>query len=86
MRERSELKGEYAQKFENDNQEELKNAISEAGLSCCSYCEYITDEPVRYKDYDFIQQKIGKLNCEILCDNCYEYMYSLELVKPIKEH
>lgn len=85
MRDRSELKGEYATKFEDDNQEELTHAISEAGLSCCSHCGYITDEIVRYKDHDFTQEKSLKNDLEVLCDNCYEYIYSLGFVKPIKE-
>ena len=85
MRDRQELKGEYIQKFEDDNQEELKHSISEAGLHCCDHCGYITDELVRFKDYDFTQEKVLATDYDTLCDNCYEYLYSLGLVSPIKE-
>ena len=85
MRERSELKGAYATKFKDDNQQELKNAIFEAGLSCCSNCDYITDELVRYKDHDFIQNNVFQRECEVLCDDCYKHMYSLGLLKQINE-
>ena len=87
MRDRQELKGEYIQKFEaeGDNQEELQHAISEAGLHCCNHCGYITDELVRFKDYDFTQSNVLKKDYNTLCDDCYDYMYSLDLVKPIKE-
>ena len=85
MRNRQELKGEYIQKFEDDNQEELKHSISESGLHCCDHCGYITDELVRFKDYDFTQEKKLNQDYNTLCDNCYEYMYSLDFVKPIKE-
>ena len=87
MRYRQELKGEYIQKFEEecDNQEELQHAISEAGLYCCDHCGYITDELVRFKDYDFIQEKKLNQDYNTLCDNCYEYFYTQDFVKPIKE-
>lgn len=86
MLSRQELRGEYIQKFEDNNQQELKHAISEAGLHCCDNCGYITDELVRFKDYDFTQEKSLKNDLEIICDNCYEYMYSLDFIKPIKEN
>ena len=82
MRDRQELKGEYISSFE---QEDLQHAISEAGLHCCDHCGYITDELVRFKDYDFTQEKKLNQDYNTLCDNCYEYMYSLDFVKPIKE-
>lgn len=85
MRDRQELRGEYIAKFEDDNQENLQHAISEAGLHCCDHCGYITDELVRFKDYDFTQEKKLKKDYEVLCDNCYEYLYSIDFVKPIKE-
>ena len=85
MRDRQELKGEYIQKFEDDNQQELKHAISESGLHCCDYCGYITDELVRFKDYDFTQEKKLNQDYDTLCDNCYEYMYSLDFIKPIRQ-
>ena len=85
MRDRQELRGEYLAKFEDDSQQELKHAISEAGLHCCDHCGYITDESVRFKDYDFTQSQKLKQDYDTLCDNCYEYMYSLDFVKPIKE-
>ena len=85
MRDRQELKGEYIQKFEDDNQQELKHAISEAGLHCCDHCGYITDELVRFKDYDFTQSRKLNQDYDTLCDNCYEYMYSLDFVKPIRQ-
>lgn len=87
MRDRQELKGEYIQKFEEegDNQEELQHAISEAGLHCCDHCGYITYELVRFKDYDFTQEKKLNQDYNILCDNCYEYFYEQDFVKPIKE-
>ena len=85
MRDRQELRGEYIEKFEDDNQEELQHAISEAGLHCCDHCGYITAELVRFKDYDFTQSNVLKKDYEVLCDDCYEYLYSLGLVKPIKE-
>ena len=82
---RQELKCEYIQKFESHNQQELEHAVSEAGLHCCDYCGYITREEVRFKDYDFIQSPKLKLDYNTLCDNCYEYMYAQDFVKPIKE-
>lgn len=85
MRDRQELKGEYIQKFEDDNKEDLQHAISEAVLHCCDHCGYITDELVRFKDYDFTQEKVLATDYDTLCDNCYEYLYSLGLVSPIKE-
>ena len=85
MRDRQELKGEYIQKFEDDNKEDLQHAISEAGLHCCDHCGYITAELVRFKDYDFTLSNVLKKDYEVLCDNCYEYLYSLDFVKPIKE-
>ena len=87
MRDRQELKGEYIECFlkEEESLEDLKNAISEAGLHCCDHCGYITDELVRFKDYDFTQEKKLNQDYNTLCDNCYEYMYSLDFVKPIKE-
>ena len=85
MRDRQELKGEYIQKFEDDNKEDLQHAISEAGLHCCDHCGYITDELVRFKDYDFTQEKVLATDYDTLCDDCYEYLYSLDFVKPIKE-
>lgn len=85
MRDRQELRGEYIEKFEDDNKEDLQHAISEAGLHCCDHCGYITDELVRFKDYDFTQSNVLKKDYEVLCDDCYEYLYSLDFVKPIKE-
>lgn len=85
MLSRQELKGEYIAKFEDDNQQELKHAISEAGLHCCDHCGYITGEEVRFKDYDFVQKNVFQKNCETICDDCYEYMYSQDLITPIKE-
>ena len=85
MRDRQELKGEYIQKFEDDNQEDLQHAISEAGLHCCDHCGYITDELVRFKDYDFTQSNVLKKDYNTLCDDSYDYLYSLDFVKPIKE-
>ena len=85
MRDRQELRGEYIAKFEDDNQQELKHAISEAGLHCCDHCGYITDELVRFKDYDFTQSNVLKKDYEVLCDDCYEYFYAQDFVKPIKE-
>ena len=86
MRDRQELKGEYIQKFEDDNQEDLQHAISETGLHCCDHCGYITAELVRFKDYDFTQSNVLKKDYEVLCDDCYEYLYSLDFVKPIKNN
>ena len=85
MRDRQELRGEYIEKFEDDNKEDLQYAISEAGLHCCDHCGYITDELVRFKDYDFTQSNVLKKDYNTLCDDCYEYLYSLDFVKPIKE-
>ena len=85
MLSRQDLKGEYIQKFKSHNQQELKHAISEAGLHCCDYCGYITDELVRFKDYDFTQSNVLKKDYNTLCDDCYDYLYSLDFVKPIKE-
>lgn len=85
MRDRQELKGEYFQKFEEDNQEDLQHAISEAGLHCCDHCGYITEELVRFKDNDFIQSNVLKKDYEVLCDDCYEYFYSQDFVKQIKQ-
>ena len=85
MRDRQELKGEYISSFEDDNQEDLHHAIFETSLHCCDHCGYITDELVRFKDYDFTQEKKLNQDYNTLCDNCYEYMYSLDFVKPIKE-
>ena len=85
MLSRQELKGEYIQKFESCNKQELAESISEAGLHCCDYCGYITAENVRFKDYDFTQSSKLNQDYDTLCDNCYEYMYSLDFVKPIKE-
>ena len=85
MRDRQELIGNYLEEFEDDNKEDLHNAISEAGLHCCDHCGYITGELVRLKDYDFTQSNVLKKDYEVLCDNCYKYMYSLDFVKPIKE-
>ena len=85
MRDRQELRCEYISSFEDDNQEELHHAISEAGLHCCDHCGYITDELVRFKDYDFTQEKVLATDYNTLCDDCYEYLYSLGLVSPIKE-
>lgn len=85
MRHRQELKDEYIEKFEDDNKEDLEHAISEAGLHCCDHCGYITDELVRFKDYDFTQEKKLKKDYEVLCDDCYEYFYAQDFVKPIKE-
>ena len=82
MRDKQELRGEYISSFEQEN---LQHAISEAGLHCCDHCGYITDELVRFKDYDFIQEKKKKKDYNTLCDDCYEYLYSLDFVKPIKE-
>lgn len=85
MRDRQELRGEYIEKFEGDNQEELQHAISEAGLHCCDHCGYITDELVRFKDYDFTQSNVLKSDYNTLCDDCYEYFYTQDFVKPIRE-
>ena len=85
MRTRQELKGYHLYDLQNDNQEELQQAISEAGLHCCDHCGYITDELVRFKDYDFTQSNVLKKDYNTLCDDCYEYLYSLDFVKPIKE-
>ena len=85
MRHRQELRGEYIFKFEDDNQEDLQHAISEAGLHCCDHCGYITDELVRFKDYDFTKSNVLKKDYNTLCDDCYEYFYAQDFVKPIKE-
>ena len=85
MRHRQELRGEYIEKFEDDNQEELHHAISEAGLHCCDHCGYITAELVRFKDYDFTQSPKLKKDYDTLCDDCYEYYYAQAFVKPITE-
>ena len=85
MKTRQELKGSHIEEFQQDNQEELQHAISEAGLHSCDYCGYITGKLVKFKDYDFVQSQKLKKNYETLCDDCYEYMYSQDLVKPIKE-
>ena len=85
MRDRQELKGNYIEEFKGDNQEELQHAISEAGLHCCDHCGYITDELVRFKDYDFTQSNVLKSDYNTLCDDCYEYFYTQDFVKPIKE-
>ena len=82
MRDRQELKGEYISSFE---QEDLQHAISEAGLHCCDHCGYITDELVRFKDYDFTQSNVLKTEYNTLCDDCYEYFYAQDFVKPIKD-
>ena len=86
MRDRQELIGNYLEEFEGDNQEELHHAISEAGLHCCDHCGYITAELVRFKDYDFTQSNVLKTDYNTLCDDCYEYLYSLDFVKPIKNN
>ena len=85
MRDRQDLIGEYISSFEDDNQEELQHAISEAGLHCCDHCGYITAKLVRFKDYDFTQSNVLKKDYEVLCDDCYEYYYAKAFVKPIKE-
>ena len=85
MRDRQELRGEYVEKFEDDNQEELQHTISEAGLHSCDHCGYITDELVRFKDYDFTQSNLLKKDYNTLCNDCYEYFYSQDFVKQIKE-
>lgn len=85
MRNRQELKGYHLYDFQNDNQKELHNTISEAGLHCCDNCGYITDELVRFKDYDFTQSNALKEDYNVLCDDCYEYFYAQDFVKPIKE-
>lgn len=85
MRTRQELKGNNLYDFQHDNQEELHHAISEAGLHCCDHCGYITAKLVRFKDYDFAQSPKLTKDYETLCDNCYEYFYAQDLVKPIKE-
>lgn len=82
---RQELKGEYIQKFESYNQQELKHAIQSAGLHCCDYCGYITAKDVRFKDYDFTQSRKLNQDYDTLCDNCYEYMYSQDLIIPIRQ-
>lgn len=86
MLSRQDLKGEYTQKFESHNQQELQHAIQEAGLYCCDYCGYITDKLVRFKDYDFVQSPKLNKDYNTLCDNCYEYFYAQDLVSLIKEH
>lgn len=85
MLSRQELKGEYIQKFESYNQQELKHAIQSAGLHCCDYCGYITAEDVSFKDYDFTQSSKLNQDYDTLCDNCYEYMYSQNLIAPIRQ-
>ena len=87
MRDRQELRGEYIACFleEEESPEDLQHAISEAGLHYCDHCGYITDELVRFKDYDFTQSNLLKKDYNTLCDDCYEYLYSLDFVKPIKE-
>lgn len=85
MRDRQELIGNYLYDFQDDNQEDLQHTISEAGLHCCDHCGYITDELVRFKDYDFTQEKVLATDYNTLCDDCYEYLYSLGLVSPIKD-
>ena len=85
MRDKQELIGNYLEEFEGDNQEELHYAISEAGLHCCDHCGYITDELVRFKDYDFTQSNVLKSDYNTLCYDCYEYFYTQDFVKPIKE-
>ena len=85
MIDKQELRGEYISSFENDNKEDLQHAISEAGLHCCDHCGYITDELVRFKDYDFTQEKKLNQDYNVLCDDCYEYFYAQDFVKPIKE-
>ena len=85
MRDRQELRGEYVSNFENDNQKDLHHAIFEASLHCCDHCGYITDELVRFKDYYFTQSNVLKTDYNTLCDDCYEYFYAQELLKPIKE-
>ncbi len=85
MRDRQELKGNYLEEFKGDDQEELHNAISEAGLHCCDHCGYITEELVRFKDYDFTQSNVLKEDYNTLCDDCNEYFYAQDFVKPIKE-
>ena len=87
MRDRQELIGNYLQCFlkEEESLEDLQHAISEAGLHCCDHCGYITDKLVRFKDYDFTQEKKLKKDYEVLCDDCYEYFYAQDFVKPIKE-
>ena len=82
MRDRQELRGEYISSFE---QEELQHEISEAGLHCCDHCGYITDELVRFKDNDFTQSNVLKKDYEVLCNDCYEYFYTQDFVKPIKQ-
>ena len=86
MRTKQELKGEYIECFlkEEESLEELHHAISEAGLHCCDHCGYITDELVRFKDYDFTQSNVLKSDYNTLCDDCYEYFYTQDFVKPIK--
>ena len=88
MRDRQELRGEYIACFlkEEESPEELQDEISEAGLHCCDHCGYITDELVRFKDYDFTQSNVLKKDYEVLCDDCYEYLYSLDFVKQIKNN
>ena len=68
MRDRQELKGKYIECFlkEEESLEELHHAISEAGLHCCDHCGYITDELVRFKDYDFTQSNVLKKDYENL--------------------
>lgn len=86
MRTRQELKGNHLYDFKNDDQEELQHAISEAGLHSCDHCEYITGKLVRFKDYDFTQSPKFKKDYDTLCDDCYEYFYAQDFVKPIKEN
>ena len=85
MRDRQELIGNYLEEFEGDNQEDLQDAISEAGLHYCDHCGYITAELFRFKDYDFTQSNVLKTDYNTLCDDCYEYFYTQDFVKPIKE-
>ena len=87
MKDRQELRGEYIACLlkEEESPEDLQHAISEAGLHCCDHCGYITDELVRFKDYDFTQSNVLKKDYNTLCDDCYKYLYSLDFVKPIKE-
>ena len=86
MRDRQELRGEYIECFleEEESLEDLKNAISEAGLHCCDNCGYITDELVRFKDYHFTKSNVLAAYYNTLCDDCYEYFYTQDFVKQIK--
>lgn len=85
MKTRYELIGNYMSDFENENQEELIEAISEAGLHSCSHCGYITSNLVEFEHHDF--NMVNKMFKEdaVLCKNCCDYLLSLNLITQIKD-